>query len=180
MPDFKKSLAVGKTGESEIATWFRGKGYNVLPVYEIAENQFKGPAVIAFDGGEIIAPDMLVFNTNKAWWIEAKHKSAFTWHRITKQWVTGIDLHHYDEYQKINRLAIWPVWLMFLHKDGIAKDTPKGMKSPTGLYGNSLDYLFLKENHRHRNYGKTGMVYWSVANLKKIADYPIVEVNYAN
>lgn len=173
MPSFEKSLEVGKVGESEIAKWFRGKGYHILPVYEIEKNQFKGPAVFSADGTEIIAPDMLVFSSDKTWWIEAKHKSAFTWHRISKRWVTGIDLHHYEEYLRINRLAVWPVWLMFLHKDGIAKDTPKGMKSPTGLFGNSLQHLFLNENHRHRNHGKSGMVYWSVDQLIKIADYPI-------
>lgn len=173
MSSFARSLEFGKVGESEIARWLNGRGFNVLPVYEIEKNQFKGPAVYSADGSEVIATDMLAFNLEKAFWIEAKHKSAFTWHRKTQRWVTGIDLHHYEHYQEINRISSWPVWLMFLHRDGLAKDTPQGKISPTGLFANTLDYLSQNENHRHSNHGKSGMVYWAADHLKRVADYPL-------
>lgn len=169
--NFEKSLTQGKIGESEIAKWFKHKGYHILPIYEIEKNQYAGPALYASDGRSIIAPDMLIFGNKKSiYWIEAKHKNAFTWHRISKRFVTGIDLHHYKEYQKIRKLINWPIWLLFLHREGRAKDSPPG---PSGLFGNDLDYLTQNENHRHSNWGKTGMVYWAVDKLKKMADYPL-------
>lgn len=165
---FEHYLEKGKVGESYIAAWIRNKGYHVLPVYEIEKNQYKGPAVYAADGREIIAPDMLIFGKEKIIWIEAKHKDAFSWHRKTQRFVTGIDLHHYKQYQQIMKIAEWPVWLLFLHRGGQAKDSPP---SPAGLYGNRLEYLINHENHRHQNHGKTGMVYWKIEDLKKIAEY---------
>lgn len=171
MPSFKESLAIGKTGESEIAQWLINRGSSILPVYEIAEDQYKGPAVYSAKNVSIIAPDMLVFNSKGITFIEAKHKNAFSWHRISKQWVTGIDLHHYLEYQKIQEKLKVPVWIMFLHRGGKAKDSEQ---SQSGLFSNSLNFLMQNENHRHNNWGKNGMVYWSINALIKISDYPLI------
>lgn len=167
---FEQRLQEGKTGESEIATWLRSRGSHVLPVYEIQPGQYKGPAVYAADGSEIIAPDILAFNVNGITWIEAKHKDAFTWHRKTGCFVTGIDIHHYYQYRKIMKLVDWPVWLLFLHRGGQAKDSPP---SPSGLFGNDLSILVGCENHRHENWGKSGMVYWSKDRLKQLSAYPL-------
>lgn len=157
-------------GESQIARWLNEKGRNILPVYEIEKGQYAGPAVYAADGRRIIAPDMLAFGDGKITWIEAKHKNAFSWHRITRRFVTGIDLHHYEEYQQIMKLVDWPVWLLFLHRPGTAKDSHPG---PSGLFGQDLKLLITSENHRHHNHGKYGMVYWDVASLIKLAEYPL-------
>lgn len=165
MKMFEQKLEQGKIGESYIANWFRRKGYHVLPVYEIEKSQYKGPALYAADDREIVAPDMLIFGQKKIFWIEAKHKNAFSWHRKTKRFVTGIDLHHYGQYQEVAKLVEWPVWLLFLHRGGQAKDSPE---SPAGLYGRDLDYLIYHENHRHGNHGKSGMVYWWIKNLYKL------------
>jgi len=162
---FNQTLEMGKVGESRIAQWLRQRGNNILPVYEIEKEQFKGPAVYTCDWRELIAPDILAFKKDQVIWIEAKHKTAFTWHRITNRWVTGIDLHHYKQYQEVAKLVDWPVWLLFLHQGGQAKDSPA--KSPSGLYGGSLKYLMAHENHTHNNHGKSGMVYWAIENPEK-------------
>jgi len=171
MTTFEQKLAFGKAGESLIANWLKRRGYSVLPVYEKEIGAGKGPQVFTANG-DFIAPDLLIFGKDsvKVWWIEAKHKSAFTWHRITSRWVTGIDLKHYQNYLTVQELSPWPVWLLFLQRDGQAKDTPPGMISPTGLYGRSLVYLRRHENHRHGNWGRGGMVYWADSVLIKIAD----------
>ncbi len=163
---FKETLRVGKIGESKIAQYFMGKGYNVLPVYELEIDSGKGPQLYT-PGKQLIAPDMLVFKMEKCFWIEAKHKTAFTWHRNTQRWTTGIDLNHYGHYCLVDDCTPWPVWLMFLHKGGQAKDSPAN--SPAGLFGNSLEFLRSHENHRSPNWGKSGMVYWSKDSLKFIA-----------
>jgi len=171
MTTFEQKLAFGKAGENLIANWLKRRGYSVLPVYEKEIGEGKGPQVFTASG-DFIAPDLLVFGRDSArvWWIEAKHKSAFTWHRVTSRWVTGIDLKHYQNYLTVQKLSPWPVWLLFLQRDGQAKDTPPGRVGPTGLYGGSLTHLQDCENHRHGNWGNGGMVYWAVGVLTEIAD----------
>jgi hypothetical protein len=169
--DFAQKLAFGKSGETEIAQWLLSRGCNLLPVYEIAGNQHKGPAVYCSDGSTVIAPDLFAFKGGRAFWIEAKHKTAFTLHRQTGRFVTGIDMHHYEEYRRIDALSAWPVWLLFLHRGGIAKDSPQ---SPSGLYGRPLHQLEHMVNHTHKNHGRTGMIYWAEKSLIRLADYPLV------
>ena len=166
MPTFTDNLKFGQTAESSIARWMRGQGYAILPVYEKLIDEGKGPQIFT-PTRELIAPDMLAFKTDKTIWIEAKHKTAFTWHRISKTWCTGIDLRHYSDYCEVDDSSPWPVWLLFLHRGGQAKDSPSD--SPAGLFGNSLRYLRDNEHHRHDNWGRSGMVYWSIDALKLLA-----------
>ena len=161
----EESLAIGQAGESAIATWLRGKGYSVLPVYEKLFDTGKGPQLYT-PGAELIAPDLLAFRGDRVLWIEAKHKTAFSWHRLTGRWVTGIDLRHYGDYLKVDDDSPWPVWLLFLHAGGQAKDSPPD--SPSGLFGERLEYLRQHENHRHENCGRSGMVYWAHETLKHL------------
>ena len=93
---------------------------------------------------------------------------TFTQHHITGHWVTGIDLRNYEDYLRVQDVSPWPVWLLFLHLEGQAKDSPTGC--PTGLFGNSLRYLSQHEHHRHKNGGRGGMVYWQDTTLRKIAE----------
>jgi hypothetical protein len=164
--EFEKSLAFGQTAESLIAVWLRGRGYTVVPVYEKLFDTGKGPQVFT-PTAELVAPDMLVFKGDRALWIEAKHKTAFTWHRLTGRWVTGVDLRHYENYCKVDDTTPWPVWLLFFHRGGQAKDSPAD--SPAGLFGNTLAYLRAHENHRHDNWGRSGMVYWAYGSLRQLA-----------
>ena len=172
---FDQSLEIGKTGESRIAKWFLGRGYNVLPVYEKVDRDYKGPTLFSADGPILIAPDMLVFKSRSIFWIEAKHKTAFTWHRITGRWTTGIDARHYQEYLRVqDAQPDWPIWLLFLHQNGRAKDTPEGMVSPCGLYGRKLSFLKNHINHRSEKWGKSGMIYWAHESLLLLAHLPEV------
>lgn len=164
---FETSLRFGQAGESVIAAWLRARGTTVMPVYEKLIDAGKGPQVF-MPQGTLVAPDFLAWNGNKACWIEAKHKSAFTWHRISERWVTGIDLPHYNDYCRLADTSPWPVWLLFLHRGGQAKDSPGA--SPSGLFANTLAYLRGNENHRHTNSGRGGMVYWAHEHLRRIGD----------
>ena len=164
---FEEQLKIGQLGESLIAKWLIKKEWSVLPVYEKELDTGKGPRLFT-PGGEIIAADMLIYKANDAIWIEAKHKDAFTWHRITKRWVTGIDLKHYLDYCKVDEISPWPVWLLFLQRGGQAKDSPPD--SPSGLFGNTLKHLQAHENHRFEDFGHGGMVYWAHGALRKLAE----------
>jgi len=167
MSNFRAAYKYGAAGESAIAQWLRRSGVCVLPVYEKIINEGKGPQLYLPEGS-LIVPDLFAFNNEKAIWIEAKHKTAFSWHRITERWCTGIDLRHYANYLQVDKITPWPVWLLFLHDGGQAKDSPPD--SPAGLFGNSLARLAKCENHRHTNWGKSGMVYWAHHSLIKMAE----------
>jgi len=172
MNSFIEKLQFGKVGESKIAQWLIARGYCVLPVYEKQIDTGKGP-VLYSSSGDFIAPDMLVYNKKAVRWVEAKTKDGFTWHRITERWTTGIDLRHYQDYLAMVASSPWPMWLLFLHLDpNGAKDTPSELvgKSPVGLFGNDLLFLSQHENHRHDNWGKSGMVYWARDNLKLLSN----------
>ena len=166
----------GKIGESDIAFWLRARGNSVLPIYEKEIDDSKGPRLFG-PNGEHVAPDMLILPAIR--WVEAKHKSVFTWHQITRQWVTGIDQNHYRGYQETEHESSIPVWLLFLHKSNqpdsrdVEADCPP--ECPTGLFGGSLSYLMQHENHRSPNWGRHGMVYWAVTTLQFLASIDEVE-----
>lgn len=175
---FNERLAFGKLGESKIASWLRNRGNYVLPVYE-TEMKYKGPRLYA-PTREIISPDLLVFSHEGVRWIEAKHKTVFTWHRITKRWTTGIDRRHYREYLSLAEEFPWPIWLLFLHESEEPNNRDKEYcpkKCPTGLYGGDILELNDSINHEHDGHGKSGMVYWALESLIELAT--LQEVNSA-
>ena len=167
---FERKLKFGKIGESIIGSYFRNKGFIVLPIYEKEISEGKGPALY-FPKEEIIATDMFVFRRNDIRWIEAKHKSVFTWHRNSETWTTGIDMHHYEQYRKIDKQTPWPVGLVFHHEGGYSETNPPDKESPSGIHGNSLEFLSEDENIHHTwgKYGKGGMIYWAIDKLKLMA-----------
>lgn len=164
--NFEQSFQVGLIGESLIAGWLKSKGWNVLPVYEV-ENDNKGPRLFT-PKTKLIAPDVFAFKANKMLFVEVKHKTAFSWYRKEGIWTTVIDLKNYLHYIEVSKLSSIPVWLLFLHRGWQAKDSPP---SPAGLFGGELSYLQTKENHRCSPdlYGSTGMVYWNKDDLKQLA-----------
>lgn len=163
---FDDTLEFGRAGESVIASWLRQRGNTVLPAYEKLLDLEKGP-VIFTPSERLIAPDFLSWKDEKCCWIEAKHKKAFSWDRTTSQFVTGIDQRNYTDYLKVEDKSPWPVWLLFLHDGGQAKDSPP---SPSGLFGQRLSYL---RCHIHHLCDKNGMVYWAEHSLILLTDSPL-------
>jgi hypothetical protein len=137
-------------------------------VYEKEIDTGKGPRLfLPWKRQELIATDMLAIKDGGAFWVEAKTKSAFTLHRKTNRWTTGIDAHHWSHYLRLPDISPWPIWLMFLHYEGQAKDSPPGC--PTGLFGGEIQYLADNIHHTHANWGRHGMVYWASDTLKRLA-----------
>lgn len=182
--NFAENLAFGKVAEGLIANWLMARGNSVLPVYEIEKSTGKGPQLFGMDAS-LVAPDMVTFTENGVMWIEAKHKSVFTWHRNTQQWTTGIDLRHYADYLKVAKTTRLPVWLMFFHKNSNPSDVDirSGCPAqcPTGLFGGDIFNLVPRENHRTppldvmrdgvKGHGRSGMVYWAASALKQLASH---------
>lgn len=169
---FDQALRRGRIGEGLIARWLNRRGWHVLPAYEIEIAHGKGPRLFMADSTEAITPDLLIFKQRQFLWVEAKSKSAFTWHRNSQTWQTGIDRRHWHEYLRVAKETQIPVWLMFLHHpDGVAKDTPTGMRGPSGLFVGNLEHLKSNVHHEHDNHGPTGMVYWTHSVLTLAAEY---------
>jgi hypothetical protein len=183
--DFGHRLALGKLAESRITEWIRTSlGYSVMPVYEVEFSTGKGPQVFAPDRG-LVAPDLFVLKGKRgALWVEAKRKTAFTWYRKDKRWVTGIDLHHYADYLEVRQRYSWPLWLLFLHDSGVPSEEDQGWKCPqecpAGLFGEEILYLEKHESHRHKNHGRHGMVYWGHDVLRLLADVDMLNKQAAN
>jgi hypothetical protein len=163
---FSDSLKTGRVAESMIARWMMRRGFCVLPVYDLAEQQYKGPQLFSCDG-EFVAPDMLALKLGgPILFVEAKCKAGFTWSRKHGRFETGIDWAHYLDYQAVAAKTGLPLWILFLQHGGAVKDAPQDKpNSPRGLFGNEIQALTARESHRHDGWGKGGMVYWS-------PDYP--------
>jgi len=170
--EFKRQLDIGRKTEGAITRWLRSREHGVLTIYDIENKDGIGPRY--FSKGSYVSPDLLCFAGNgETMWCEAKHKTVFSWHRKTKRWCTGIDIRHYEHYQKIQDETGLDVWLLFLHVSDQPdpRDVALGCpaKCPTGLFGRKLADLIGNENHRHDNWGRSGMVYWAHDKLRPMA-----------
>lgn len=167
---FQEQLAIGQVGESIIARWCMSRGSSILPVYEKEIDTGKGPRFFT-QVGRFAAPDMFVMPSMT--WVEAKHKTVFSWYRLGGYWCTGIDLNHYADYQRVQEESSRPVWLLFLHRSATpdAGDLAHGCPSecPAGLFGSTLDHLSQNESHRSNRHGRHGMVYWAHDTLTELA-----------
>jgi len=178
--EFNHKLNEGFIGEGLISKWLqKSRNYNVLPAYEKDICSGKGPRLFTGEG-DFISPDMLVFKSGDIRWVEAKTKSLFSWHRISEEWVTGIDIRHFHHYLRVKSISEFPLYIMFLHTKSRGDKRLEPYPCPTGLFCNEIDYLRSNFNHKSEPYsngngwGKTGMVYWNTKQLKLIA--PLVEV----
>ena len=172
--NFNGSLAVGRLGESQIAQWLAKRGNAILPVYDVEIDRGKGPQVFLWKR-ELVAPDLLIFPDSE--FVEAKHKSVFTWYRKTGCWQTGLDAHHWADYCEVQEQTGRRVWIAFLHRKSTPdeKDLRYGCPPtcPTGLFINSVSYLNGKVDHvdwGEANGSRHGMVYWNYSDLKKYAE----------
>lgn len=185
--NFNDCYAFGRIAESQIAQWLvRAQHWHLLPAYEIEIPSGKGPRLLT-EQGELISPDLLGTKLKEAQllmrWIEAKHKSRFTWHRSSKNWQTGIDLSHYRDYIEVQRRTRIEVFILFLHRcsEPSQSDLKYGSPAecPTGLFCRSLYYLKRHEDHRDsfdKGRREYPMVYWNHKDLVRLATLEEVEL----
>lgn len=182
MTTFDQKLAFGKIAEAQIVRWLRcARDYSVLPLYaiEVDKDSAKGPRLFT-PMDELILPDMLVIKGTDVRWIEAKHKTAFSWSGKNRYWETGIDLRHFYQYCTVNDRYPWDIWLLFLHtsdrtwdRDVQRWNAPE--RCPTGLFGGTLRYLRERYSHKSDRHGNSGMIYWQYEVLKQMATLAEVE-----
>lgn len=175
---FAANLEVGQLGESAISRWLRGRGWHILPAYEKEIGTGKGPRLFMATGGpseELITPDLLAMRGGQFFWVEAKHKSVFSWYGKGHYWTTGVDRRHFADYLQVQERTDIPVWLMFLHRQSapwpqdLQRWTDCPRTCPTGLFGEQLATLAQSKSHESDRHGRSGMVYWNVATLKRLS-----------
>jgi hypothetical protein len=175
---FEQALTQGKAGESLLSKWLQNRGHDVFPAYKVEMEAAKGPQLFTRDG-QFVLPDFLAFRDGKAIWFEAKTKSRFTWHRQSERWTTGLDLRHYKEYLQVSERTRLPVVLLFWHPCGNPSpaDLNHGCPAacPTGLFSGQLNILRTRYSHISNKWGNSGMIYWDVSALHKIAERAEVE-----
>jgi len=174
MNRFEESLRVGRLSESAIVSWLRARGNGVITVYEIQHEAKMGPRFLASHSRAFVAPDVLCFGgRGQVLWCETKHKTVFSWHRKTGEWVTGVDLHHFRDYRRVSEETGLPVWLAFLHVSATPDNADKRHNCPdvcpTGLFVGEITRLAQQYNHTHENWGRNGMIYWSSRTLCRLA-----------
>lgn len=176
---FRETLAVGQLGESLIARWLRARGWHVLPAYEKEIDNGKGPRLFLANGSpaaELITPDLLTLRGASFKWVEAKHKTTFTWYGKGRCWETGIDLRHWHDYQQVQAITGIPVYLFFLHRDSHTRPEDVARwgappECPTGLFAGGVEKLSEANSHESPKWGPTGMIYWQpFTHLRKIAE----------
>lgn len=177
--NFAQSLAVGQLGESLIAQWLRAKGWHVLPAYEKEIDNGKGPRLFLATGSEaseLITPDLFIMKAGQFLWVEAKHKTTFTWYGKGGYWTTGVDRRHFADYVRVQGETAVDVWLLFLHRECITRpdDVRKWgapPECPTGLFGRNINFLNSHQSHESPDWGPSGMIYWRpFDHLLKIAE----------
>lgn len=167
---FESKLAFGNVAEKQIEAWLiQVHHFLILPAYEGGRNQ-KGPRLFS-DGKSLITPDILAIRGQYTRWIEAKHKTHFTWYRAGKSWCTGIDSYLYRDYLQVAQLSGWPVWLLFLHS---RSDSADGI-CPTGLFGGNIQRLNGCVDHVYKPRNRGGMIYWKYSSLEKLATIEAIE-----
>ena len=165
----------GRFGENVVACWLRARGNTLLPVRDIQMGHvWKGPRMTGPEGIERVATDWLVTTpTGQVVYSEVKRKHAFSWHRNTREWVTGIDQHYLDHYVRTRQTSNIDMWLLFVHLNGEPTDADlkQGCPNccPTGIFGAEIRTLANEVHHTHGNWGKGGMVYWTAPPLKLLA-----------
>jgi hypothetical protein len=180
--EFAANLAFGKIAESLIAKWLIRKGIGVLPVYEKELDHGKGPQLFT-NIGSFVAPDICAIKWGEPLWIEAKHKSVFTWYRNGRppRWETGIDLNHWQDYIKATKFSGWQTFLLFLHEESTPDERDRKWgcpeQCPVGLFGHRISYLIKHVSHTSPNWGRHGMVYWAQSNLLFLASVEEVKSN---
>lgn len=161
---FEAQLAFGQVAEGQIEAWLRQvRRFSILPVYEGGRDK-KGPRLFA-PGRAFIAPDMLAIRGKDVRWIEAKHKTYFTWYRVGKVWTTGIDAYYFQQYLQLSTFTQIPVWILFLHS---RSDSKEG-RCPTGLFGADVFHLRGCIDHESKAFGIGGMLFWKHDDLHLLA-----------
>jgi hypothetical protein len=176
---FKHQLSVGAAGESIVAAYFQSLGWTIQPVYEKFEQDHKGPRIFG-QRRKYVAPDAMLIRYDgtgrpRAGYIEVKTKAYWTYHGKSGKFQTGIDKHHCQEYEAVQRDTGIPVTLVFFHTSEQARfedvkkwACPSIVDDGTGLFLSELSQI-ARTDDIARGHASKGMAYWNKTDLRRVA-----------
>lgn len=92
------------------------RGWHVLLTCDLHGGYAYAPQ---FNGvsANLVAPDLLAARNGEMRWFEVKQKSHADWHRNSQRFVTGLPLHLWNDYQRVERLTGHEVTVVFIHQE---------------------------------------------------------------
>jgi hypothetical protein len=101
MSTFKEQLEIGRRHERAVALGRELRNYALIPLTDITNRLLAcGGAPRMFDGygSAIVLPDFAAIGFGRVYPLEVKAKTMATFHKQTKVWEHGVDLHNYRHY----------------------------------------------------------------------------------
>lgn len=144
----------GRTGEEIVAEQLRLRNKGVIPSYDYCGKDRNKAPRLQFTWGWLVVPDLDVCGGGERFWCEVKTKAERSFHRLSGDYVHGIDKHHYKQYLEVERESGCRV-LLFI----VEEDTGLILYGPLGT---------LPIHHETDKMGKGGMVYWDVEEFKEL------------
>jgi hypothetical protein len=116
--------AMGDASQKQWALRMAKRGYCVLPVYDLEDQDHSTKAPMLFDiHGVLVSPDVLLLKLDKKWWHDVKAKSVPTWRRIPPgpRWEHGCDMANAEQYLKVQDATGIPMYII-VHEQRSPKD----------------------------------------------------------
>ncbi len=169
--DFHRQLQFGNIAEIDIVRRLEADGHIVEPMYGFNFGKEKAPM-----WGKYIAPDLKVFLHGKQEiiWVEVKRKSHATFYRRERRFVTGVNCHPFDNYEKVQEDSGLKVLFFFVHDEPDDPDHTKYLKeirytgpgSPAGIYSATLDTL--NQDKRKDGYKNNSLYYFPMSLMTSV------------
>ena len=159
---FDDRLNFGVEGEDFAAAWARRLGFSVLPHQPCPPNGKGGPRILTPHHGELVAPDLPLWREGVPLLLEVKRKAAFTLHRATGAWVTGVEASYFEQYCRVWDVTGVRTFLGFVHDDDPAQLT----------LGGEVWQLAQRVHHQYPETGDSRMLYWDRRRLVNLAEHP--------
>jgi hypothetical protein len=149
--EFELRLAQGAQWEQAVSDWLRkpGHGISVLELFKYRHNG--QPPVFISIGDRIITPDMQVIGGGSSIYLEVKSKRRFAKNPYTMKSMTGIDLHHWKDYIRVQQESGIKVLIVFVHEE---------TKEVRADFVDVLDRHPEKDEVPKCRTGRGGMVFW--------------------
>jgi hypothetical protein len=182
---FQEKLEQGRLGEGWTLYYTCRKLHYVnLPLAKIVDFEDKGPRIYVpeTDGKRPVyvpVPDTLCIHRHDwgnehlllppEFFLEAKLKSRCSYYRINKAWQSGIDMHSYKWYKKVEEFTGKPVWVFHLifptsDQQAIAQGAPREKRpAPNGLYAHPISLVPAYDPDRSPK-----MVYWKIEKMLRL------------
>lgn len=115
--DLIPNIIAAEQWEKAFASYLvQERGWHVLPTCNLHDGYQHAPK---FNGAarNLIVPDLLAAREGTMRWFEVKQKSHADWHRQSQRHVTGLPIHCWDDYLRVQDITGIEVVVVFIHAE---------------------------------------------------------------